>query len=324
LLFDMPLDQLAAYRPDRAEPADFDAFWAATLDEAASHDLEARFEPVETGLLAIRTLDVTFRGYGGQPVKGWLQLPVAGGPLPCVVEYLGYGGGRGLPHEWLVWASAGYAHLVVDVRGQGSGWRVGATADVADGPVGPHAPGFVTQGIEDPHRYYYRRVFTDAVRAVDAARVHPDVDASRIAVTGGSQGGGITLAVAGLVPGLSAVAPDVPFLCAFRRAAEITDRPPYSEIVRYCKVNRHRAESAFATLSYFDGVNMAARATAPALFSVALMDQTCPPSTVYAAFNHYGGPAEIRVWPWNEHEGGEGFQVSEKLTFFRQRLNSRP
>ncbi len=76
------------------------------------------------------------------------------------------------------------------------------------------------------------------MRAVEAARTHPAVDVSRIAVTGGSQGGGIVLAVAGLVPDLAAVLPDVPFLCHYRRATELVDSHPYQEITKYCQ--RHR------------------------------------------------------------------------------------
>jgi len=103
-------------------------------------------------------------------------------PLPAVVQFQGYGGGRGLAHESILWAAAGYAHLVVDTRGQGSGWSTGDTADPVGSP--PAHPGFMTQGILDPHGYYYRRVFVDAVRAVDAVSAHEAVDRSRIAVTG--------------------------------------------------------------------------------------------------------------------------------------------
>ncbi len=81
--------------------------------------------------------------------------------------------------------------------------------------------------------------------------------------------------------------PDVPFLCHYRRATEIMDTFPYNEIGNYCKTHRDKVETVFRTLSYFDGVNFAARAKAQALFSVGLMDMVCPPSTVYAAYNHY-------------------------------------
>ena len=83
----------------------------------------------------------------------------------------------------------------------------------------------MTKGIEDPKTYYYRRVFVDALRALEAVRSLPDVDASSIAVQGISQGGGITLAAAGLANDVVAVMPDVPFLCHFRRAADICDEP---------------------------------------------------------------------------------------------------
>jgi cephalosporin-C deacetylase len=107
----------------------------------------------------------------------------------------------------------------------------------------------------------------------------------------------------------------VPFLCHYRRASEITDENPYAELVTYCKTHRDQVEQVFATLSYFDGVNFAARATAPALFSVALMDEVCPPSTVFAAYNHYAGPKEISVWPYNGHEGGAGFQRAAQIRY---------
>jgi cephalosporin-C deacetylase len=90
--------------------------------------------------------------------------------------------------------------------------------------------------------------------------------------------------------------PDVPFLCHYRRATEIVDTHPYQEIVRFCKVQRDKIETVFRTLAYFDGMNFAARARPQALFSVALMDDICPPSTVFAAYNHYAGPKDIRIW----------------------------
>lgn len=316
--FDLPIDALRSYCPEREEEPDFDAFWAETLAQARSHPLDASFRPVDACLRTVETFDVTFNGYGGQPIKGWLLLPRGRSePLPCVVEFIGYSGGRGFPFDWLVWSSAGYAHLVMDTRGQGCGGRHGDTPDLADLGSGPHASGFMTQGITDPKAYYYRRVFTDGVRAVEAARSHPAVDPERIALTGGSQGGGITIAVSGLLPDVPVAMPDVPFLCHYRRAVTLVDSSPYSEITAYLRAQRANEEQVFRTLSYFDGVNLAARSRARALYSTALMDQTCPPSTVFAAYNHHGGPKEIRVWPYNMHDGGGSFQVQEKLRFLQ-------
>ncbi|WP_203656236.1 acetylxylan esterase [Actinocatenispora rupis] len=321
MLVDWPLDRLREYRPERTEPADFAEFWSGTLKQARAKATPAVFEPYDAALATVDVFDVTFSGFDGQPVRGWFLLPRhTEGPLPCVVEYIGYNGGRGLPHEWLAWSAAGYAHLVMDTRGQGSnGSTVGATPD-PDATGLPNTPGFMTRGITDPEHYYYRRVFTDAVRAVDVAREHPRVDPARVIVTGGSQGGGITLAVSGLADDLYGVMPDVPFLCQYRRATEITDENPYHEITQYCRTHRDEVEQVFASLAYFDGVNFAAHATAPALFSVGLMDPICPPSTVYAAYNHYAGEKDIRVWAYNEHEGGAGFQRAEQLRYVRDLL----
>ena len=317
-IFDLPLDQLKTYLPSREEPADFDAFWQSTLEEARAFPLNAKFERVDYGLVAQETFDVTFAGFGGQPVKGWLILPTQrSGKLPCVIEYIGYGGGRGFAIDWLLWASAGYAHFVMDTRGQGSSWSSGDTPDLYSEGGNPAVPGSMTQGVLDPKHYYYRRVFTDAVRAIEAARTHSEVDAYRIAVTGGSQGGGITIAAAGLVPDVVAAMPDVPFLCHYRRATEIVDTYPYKEIAEFCHVHRDKVDIVFNTLSYFDGVNFAARAKAKTLFSVGLMDKICPPSTVYAAYNHWAGEKDIKVYPYNGHEGGQSYQTLEKVKFLK-------
>ena len=296
-------DQVAAYRSAAVAPADFDAFWAATLAAGRLHPLNARFQAVDAGLPVFEVQDVSFAGFGGTEVKGWFIAP-KGGARDCVVKFIGYNGGRGFAHEHLFWPATGRAVLVMDTRGQGAGWAVGGTAD----PVGsePSQAGFMTKGILSRETYFYRRVFVDAVRAVEVARGVAGVE--RVAVCGGSQGGGIALAVAGLVEGLWGVLPDVPYLCDFARSIVVASRDPYLEIARYLAVHRDKAEVALNTLSYFDGVHFAARARAPALFSVALMDTICPPSSVYGAFNAYGGPKEMESYTYNDHEGGGPFQ----------------
>ncbi len=322
-VFDLPLEELERYLPPLTAPDDFDAFWKATLDDAEARAWEPRFEPFDAGLATIDAFDVTFAGFAGQPVRGWLLLPkLRDGPLPGMVEFIGYGGGRGFPADWLLWPSAGFATLVMDTRGQGSAWLEGATADPMDDPnaTGPHHPGFMTAGILDPETYYFRRLYTDAVRALGTLRAHPAVDPARVAATGRSQGGGLTLALAGLVPDLPLALPDVPFLCHFERAATITDAAPYAEIAGYCKVHKGKVGAVFATLAYFDGMNFAARASARALFSAGLMDLISPPSTVYATYNHYAGPKTLRLYRFNGHEGGETLHVLEQLRFVREGL----
>ena len=178
----------------------------------------------------------------------------------------------------------------------------------------------MTRGIESPGTYYYRRLFTDAVRLVDAARTLDFVDADRVAVAGASQGGAITLAVAGLVPDLIAVMPDVPFLCDFRRSATLTPSAPFTEPRIYLSVHRDLVAQTFATLSYFDGVAFAKRASAPGLFSVAFMDDIVLPSTVYAAFNHYASAKQIVEYEFNGHEAGQAYQGRRQVAWLRQIL----
>jgi cephalosporin-C deacetylase len=320
-LTDLTLPELERYAPERTEPADFEEFWARTLAEARAHPMKPQFDPVDSGLRAVEVSDVTFPGFGGDPIRGWYLRPRGEqGPLPCVVTYIGYGGGRGMPHDWLLYSAAGYANLVMDTRGQGGRWSQGDTPDNSPAPINPQHPGFMTRGILSPDTYYYRRLITDAVRAVEAARVAPGVDPDRIAVGGGSQGGGLALATAGLADGVSAALIDVPFMCHWRRAMDIATEDPYPELVAYCAVQRHQVDRVFHTLSYMDGLNFAVRARRPALFSVALMDPICPPSTVYAAYHHYAGPKRMVVWPYNGHEGGTNYQQAEHLHFLHDTL----
>ncbi|WP_432562650.1 acetylxylan esterase [Kineococcus sp. SYSU DK003] len=319
-LTDLPLDALRTYTGDLSEPADLDAFWADSLARAREHDLELTLSPY-TGpaLPALQVDDVRFAGWNGDPIAAWLVRPAhLPGPLPVVVEFIGYSGGRGLPVDRTAFAAAGVAHLVVDTRGQGHD-TPDPDPDVAGGQW---ARGFMTKGIDDPATYFYRRAYVDCARAVDAAHALPDVgvdvDTSRVVVRGGSQGGAFSIAAAALSGDrVAAAMVDVPFLCHIRRGAQTASDGPYLEVVDYLR--RHSPENverAFTTLSYVDGANLASRAQVPALFSVALMDPVCPPSTVFAAFNRWGHQdKDVDVWEFADHAGGIGFQVQRQLRF---------
>ncbi|RIV41199.1 acetylxylan esterase [Micromonospora radicis] len=320
-LFDLPLDQLRTYAPEVTEPADFDEFWQRTLHQAAAAAVPVLVDvrPEPTDLRLVDTFDVTFAGFAGDPVRAWYTRPSAlPDPLPVVVEYVGYGRGRGLPHERLTWSAAGYAHLLMDARGQSGQYGVGDTVDPHGSAPGGPAP--VTRGILSPEGYYYRRLVTDAVCAVAAARSLPGVDPDRVVVAGNSQGGGLALAVAGLVPDLAAVLSTAPFLCHPQRAVELTDVGAYGQIVTYLAVHREAEAAVARTLSYVDGVTFARRARAPLHMGVGLRDVVCPPSTGFAAYNQYGaahdGPAPGRtmhVYPFNGHEHGEALHVRRQL-----------
>lgn len=327
--FDMSVDKLHAYRPDLPVPEDLTAFWQGSVAEAREHDIAVRTERVDNRLRLVDTYDLTYAGWGGEPIKAWLSVPAGTtGPLPTVVQYIGYSGGRGFPFNATLYAQAGYAHITMDTRGQSysnGGWDV--TPDATPGGDN-HAPGQLTRGITDPHTYYYRRAYIDAFRALEAAAALEQCDASRMIALGGSQGGGLTIAAAGLAGlhgiQLAGAAPDVPFLCDFPRATTLVNSLPYGEIVRYLAGFRDRVDQVFRTLSYFDGAILGRWASAPTLFSVGLMDQTCPPSTCFAAYNWWGNDTvsdkRVEIYPFNEHIGGGDHQRQVLLDWVRERL----
>jgi len=176
------------------------------------------------------------------------------------VRYIGYGGGRGLPAEHALLPAAGFAMFVMDTRGQGGQWTVGATGDI--GP-GPEYSAVMTRGIASPESYYYTRLYTDAVLAAETAAGLAGVDETRIAVSGGSQGGGLALATAALL----------------------------GDAVAVC------------------------------LLSVGLMDDTCPPSTVFAAYNEITSPKDIAVSPFGVHEV-PAVHLERQLSHLRDRLGA--
>ncbi|QOR69928.1 acetylxylan esterase [Ruania alkalisoli] len=317
---DMPLNDLRQYAPDLPEPPDLDDFWSRTLAEARAAGSSAQLEQVSGPIQELIVEDLTFPGFAGDPVRAWITRPKGEGPRPAVVEYVGYGGGRGLAGEKLAWAAAGYVHVLMDTRGQGSGWGTGGDTPDPHGS-GPATPGYMTRGITSAAEHYYRRVYTDAVRLVDHVAEMPFVDRERIAVTGGSQGGGIAIAAGALSPQVRAVMPDVPFLCDFPRAITQTPQPPFTEITRYLSVHRDEVDAVLTTLSYLDGAILARRIQVPVLFSVALMDEVVLPSTVFAAFNAVpAADKEIEVYGFNGHEGGAFWQWHRQVEWLRERF----
>lgn len=314
-LVDLPLEALRGHQITSSEPDDFDQFWDNSLKHLGTTPSILDDRVVDCRLSAVQVHDLTFAGWNGDPVRAWLIRPNRSidEPLPCVIEYVGYGGGRGLPHEHLLWASAGFAHVIMDSRGQGGGWADGETADPSGHDNHP-GPGFMTRGIFDPQQYYFRRLYCDAVRVVDAARSHSAVNPDFVAVIGASQGAALAL-VAAAYADVQAVVADVPFLADIRRATQIASDGPYLEIARYLANRDHEADRIFDTLDYFDAAHFASRGRSTAHFSVGAMDATSPPSGGFAAYNAYAGPKTMKVWPFGGHDAGAARRDVDRLDF---------
>jgi len=303
--YDMPLERLREYRTDTQEPDGLDAWWANRLDLARAQAQPATFTPHEPDVYRpFQVFDVEFSGAGGDPVRAWYIRPGnrdADGtqtPPPIVVKFVGYGGGRGAPAEHVLLPSLGYGVFVMDSRGQGGRWTFGATPDHSTGPENAQV---MSRGITTPEDYYFTRMFTDAARAVDTALELAGPNA-KVAVSGHSQGGGLALATAGLHRDNVAVChSDTPFLCDIQRAITLAPRAPYTEIPEFLAENVALIDTALTTLRYIDCALLARRITATALMSVGLMDDICPPSTVFAAYNEITSDKDIAVYPFSGH-----------------------
>ena len=306
--YDMPLERLREYRTSTPEPEGLDDWWKQRLDQARAQARPAALTPYKPDVYhPFEVFDVEFSGARGDRIRGWYIKPDATGKgaagnsgAPVVVKFIGYGGGRGAPTEHMVLPALGYALLVMDTRGQGGRWSTGATPDGAAG-TGAENSLVMTRGILSPEDYYYTRLFTDAVLAVDTARELAGGKGD-VAVTGGSQGGALALAAAALHPdGIRVCHADMPFMCDIQRAITLAPQAPYAEIPEFLAENTDLVEPSLNTLRYVDCALLASRITAPTLMSVGLMDGICPPSTVFAAYNAINAEKDIAVFPFSGH-----------------------
>ncbi len=295
---DLPVEQLQTYRPALTRRPDFEEFWAEALGQARSYPLAPTMERTEYPVDLVEAYDISYAGSEGARIRGWYLLPDERIRKDVsVVIYHGYSMGRGQIWDHLIWALMGYPTLAVDARGQ-----FGATPDPALYPGG-HWHGWMTQGILEPRRQYFRHVYTDCVRALDFMASRPEVDMSKVCITGSSQGGGLTLAVAGLDPRPAVAMADVPWLCHMRRGFDAHTDGPYRELVGYLRHYPQDFDQVFETLSYVDAMNLAPQITCPTLMSVGLLDYVCPASTVYGTFHHVGAEhKELTVYPASGHE----------------------
>ena len=293
---DMPLEKLREYQPALYREADFEEFWRTTIAEATRQPLNAELIPYDLPARGLQCYAVRFDGYQGGRIAGWYLRPDASGKFPGVCSYHGYSGRGVRPLDLVGLASQGICVLSMDCRGQN-----GQSQNAAVYPEG-YAIGWMTQGIRDPKRYYYRYVYADAVRALELLARRDEVDDKRLAITGVSQGGGITLAVAALSERPILALPDIPFLCDFRRGVSIAPAGPYPEIPVFVKSFPDQYEQTFRTLSYCDGLNLAPWIKCRTVISNCLWDDICPPSTIFGVYNHLTCEKQIEIYPFHKHE----------------------
>ena len=298
LQFDLSYDDLLTYRGTNPRPDDFDEFWDKGLAELATVDPQVVLEPSAFEAPFARCEDLYFTGTGETRVHARLVRPrETTGPRPAVLMFHGYGG---TPPSWvdlLPYAARGYTVAALDVRGQ-----VGLN-DLGGFTLRHH----VVDGLDEgPEHLVYRHVFLDTKRLADVVLGLDEVDPDRVATTGHSQGGALSLVCAALEPRVALVAAVYPFLSDYRRAYDVSlDEAPYDEINQWFRKRdpQHRREDeVFTRLGYVDIQHLAPRIRARVDFTTAFEDRVCPPSTQFATYNKLPGEKTLRIYPDHGHD----------------------
>ncbi len=318
-IFDLPLDELRGYQGRNPRPDDLDEYWAGALAELDAVDADVRLDPVPHPSPVAECFDLTFTGVRGARVYAKYLRPTGGTtPAPAVVVFHGYSGSSPDWFALLPYVAQGYAVAALDCRGQG-----GRSQD-SGGTTGNTLHGHIVRGVADgPEHLAYRHIFLDCVQLTRLVMDRPEVDAGRVAATGASQGGGLTLAAAALEPRIRLAAPVYPFLSDYLRTWEMDlAEEAYAELrdhLRRFDPTHAAVGEFFTTLGYIDVQHLAPRITATVLMATGLMDTVCPPSTQFAAYNKIRADKELVLYPDFEHETMPGLD-DRILAFFADRL----
>ncbi|HSB17583.1 MAG TPA: acetylxylan esterase [Bryobacteraceae bacterium] len=282
----------AAFAPEEIQPVvrdpeDFDSFWASAKEELAKVPLDARRTLIpELSTAVVDVYHVSLQNTGRSNVFGMLALPKAAGKYPAILGVPGAGVHKIGPMIEL--AEKGAITLAIGIHGIPLTLDPDVYAALANGALN----GYWTYNLDSRERYYYRRVYLGCVRANDYLTSLPEWNGRDLAVTGGSQGGALSIVTAGLDPRVKALAASYPAL---------SDMAGYTEgraggwphVFRAAGEGSHRTPEKLATAAYYDVVNFARRLKAPGMYSWGYNDQTCPPTSMYAAYNVIRAPKQL-------------------------------
>ena len=313
-LIDMPLEQLSSYQGRNPCPADIDAYWDNALAEMRALDPKLELIPHQLNAPFAECFDLYFTGVGGARVHAkYLRPKQAAEPHPAVVMFHGYTGNCGDWADKLSYVGQGYSVAALDCRGQG-----GESEDVG-GVRGTTYRGHIIRGLDDaPEKLLFRQIYLDCAQLAGIVMGMPEVDAARVGATGGSQGGGLTLACAALEPRIARAAAQFPFLCDYQRVWEMDlAAGAYEELrtfFRQFDPLHQREQEIFTRLGYIDIQHIAKRIRGEVVMAVGLMDTICPPSTQFAAYNKITAPKRLVIYPDFGHEGLPG--IGDKVFDF--------
>lgn len=302
LLFDMPFDELENYAGTNPRPDDFDTYWDAALAEMQTIDPNVELIPADFTTAFADCFHMYFTGVRGARIHAkFLRPKYIENPAPAVLMFHGYSGDSGGWVEKLGYVAQGYIVAALDCRGQG-----GLSQDVG-GQLGTTLRGHIIRGLDGaPEDMLFRQIFLDTAQLAQIVMNMTEVDESRVAATGGSQGGALTLACAALEPRIQRAAPVFPFLSDYKRVWELDQaKQAYEELQTYFRKHDplHKREDAiFTQLGYIDIQHLAPRIRAEVMMGVGLMDTVCPPSTQFAAYNKITSAKSLLIYPDFGHE----------------------
>ena len=303
-ILDMPLKELQKYKGINPCPKDFDAYWKIALAELDKQSLEYELEEVESIYKGVKLYNLTFTGVDNAKIYCKFLTPsIIDEKLPAIAMFHGYNCTCGEWFDKTVYAQNGFVVAAMDVRGQN-----GLSEDTLQS-TGTTSQGHIIKGAldKDPQKLMYRNIFLDTAQLVRILQSMDIVDENRIGATGSSQGGALTLACAALAPQVKSIAFAYPFLCDFKRVWEmdLLKGGAFNELYDYFRFRdpRHEKEDElWARLGYIDLQNHAKNIKANCLLFTALMDQICPPSTQFAAYNKIKAKKDFIVYPDFSHE----------------------
>ena len=303
---DMPLEKLKQYQGTNPRPADFDEFWDASLAELQAIDPKVQLKPFGLKSKFADCYELTFTSSKGARIYAKLVKPKnINGKAPALLQFHGLSVDSG---DWvglLKDASQGYVVAAMDSRGQG-----GYSEDVG-GTLGSTYSTPFSRGLDgDPKDMYCRNLFLDTAMLARVVMNFDFVDQTRVAATGSSQGGGLAIACAALVPEIRLCAASYPYLSDYKRVYDMDLNKGAYEGIRYYfrsfDPTHAREEEIFTKLGYIDIQHLAPRIRAKVLMATGLMDTTCPPSTQFAVYNKITSEKQIEIYPDYAHENAKG------------------
>jgi cephalosporin-C deacetylase len=307
-ILDMPLSELRKYHGINPKPADFDEYWSSAIAEMKKLGTRYEISPAPVSFPPAECFSLYFTGIGNARIHAKLLRPRnAKSPHPAVIMFHGYRCSSGDWCDKLSYVASGFTVAALDCRGQG-----GLSEDTG-GVKGNTDNGHIIRGlIESPEKLLYRNIFLDTAQLASIVMSMEDVDPDRVGAMGGSQGGGLTLACASLEPRIKRAAATYPFLSDYKRVWEMDlAKHAYEELKTFFRrfdPTHDKEEETWTRLGYIDVQNLVPRIKAKVLFGTGLMDEVCPPSTQFAAYNKIKSDKDMIIYPDFGHESLEGFQ----------------